>query len=277
MRPEGQESALAAYLREVAAHPLLTKDRERELAVAHRRDGDAGARERLILSNLRLVVSIAREYAGRGVELTDLIAEGNLGLLHAVDRFDPERGVRFSTHATWWIRRAIRRAVRSSARTIRIPAYMADIVARAKQTQAELQGRLGREPSMEELADEMALSGPRALFLQRALAAEPASLYENLGDGPESDMSLAAMLAAPESDRPDRLVFERMEMEALRGVLEAIDEREARILSLRFGLGEDGPLTLRAAGRRMGLSRERVRQIEKEALGKLKEALGGQG
>jgi len=268
---------LGAYLREVGRHPLLTREQEQEHASRLRRDADPAAREHLILGNLRLVVSIAREYAGRGPDLTDLIAEGNLGLLHAVDKFDPRRGVRFGTYATWWIRRAIRRAVNSSARTIRIPAYMVETVARAKQTQVALRDRLGREPTMAEVAEQLKLSGAGARFLQRALAAETTSLYEDLTDAAQSGMSLAAVLAAPDSEQPERVVFDKMEMQALRDLLDAIDQREARILSLRFGLAEDGPRTLREVGRRMGLSRERVRQIEKRALEKLKEALGSAG
>ena len=277
MRRGGQDPVLRAYLREVGAHPLLTREQEQEHASRLRRDGDPAARERLILGNLRLVVSIAREYAGRGPDLMDLIAEGNLGLLHAVDKFDPGRGVRFGTYATWWIRRAIRRAVNSSARTIRIPAYMVETVAHAKQTQVALRGRLGREPTMAEVAEQLKLSGTSALFLQRALAAETTSLYENLTDAAQPGMSLAAVLAAPDSEQPERVVFDKMEMQALRDLLDAIDQREARILSLRFGLAEDGPRTLREVGRRVGLSRERVRQIEKRALEKLKEALGSAG
>jgi RNA polymerase primary sigma factor len=277
MRRGRQDPVLSAYLREVGAHPLLTREQEHDLAVRLFRDGDGAAREQIILRNLRLVVSIAREYGGRGVDLMDLIAEGNLGLLHAVDRFDPDRGVRFGTYATWWIRRAIRRAVSSSARTVRIPAYMVEIVARAKQAQTSLRDRRGRAPTMAEVAEELELSMPRALFLQRALAAETTSIYEDLTDGGQPEMSLAAVLAGPESEQPDRVVFDHMEMDALRDLLDAIDEREARILSLRFGMAEDGPQTLREVGRRMGLSRERVRQIEKHALGKLKEALSGAG
>jgi len=277
MRRGGQDPVLGAYLREVGRHPLLTREQEQEHASRLRRDADPAAREHLILGNLRLVVSIAREYAGRGPDLTDLIAEGNLGLLHAVDKFDPRRGVRFGTYATWWIRRAIRRAVNSSARTIRIPAYMVETVARAKQTQVALRDRLGREPTMAEVAEQLKLSGAGARFLQRALAAETTSLYEDLTDAAQSGMSLAAVLAAPDSEQPERVVFDKMEMQALRDLLDAIDQREARILSLRFGLAEDGPRTLREVGRRMGLSRERVRQIEKRALEKLKEALGSAG
>jgi RNA polymerase primary sigma factor len=277
MRARRQDPVLTAYLREVGAHPLLTADEEHELAVRLWRHGDSAAREQIILRNLRLVVSIAREYSRRGVDLMDLISEGNLGLLHAVDRFDPDRGVRFGTYATWWVRRAIRRAVSSSARTVRIPAYMVEIVARAKQAQGALRDRLGHAPTMAQVADELALSGPRARFLQRALAAETTSIYEDLTDGAQPEMSLAAVLAAPGAEQPDRAVFDKMEMDALGDLLDAIDERDARILSLRFGLAGDGPQTLREVGRRLGLSRERVRQIEKRALGKLKEALGDAG
>ncbi|MCK4374491.1 MAG: sigma-70 family RNA polymerase sigma factor, partial [Candidatus Brocadiae bacterium] len=179
----------------------------------------------------------------------------------------------FSTYATWWIRRAIRRAINSSARTIRIPTYMIEIVARAKQAQGALRSELDREPTMDEIAEAVDLSGTRARLLQRVLSAETTSIFEALPVGGRSELSLAAILRSPDADRPDQVVFDRMELQALADLLETIDEREARILSLRFGLERDGPKTLREVGRLVGLSRERVRQIERKALQKLKEAL----
>lgn len=277
MRTGGRDSALGAYLSDIGRYPLLSREEEQRLARRVRHEHDAAARERLVQSNLRLVVSIAKDYAGRGRDLMDLVAEGNLGLLHAVEKFDPGRGVRFGTYATWWIRRAIRRAVSSSARTIRIPAYMVETIARAKRTQSALRTELGREPTAEDLADRLDLGSVRARFLQKALAAETRSLYDDLSRGGRSGSSLAQVLASPDSQQPDRIVFDQMEMRALQDLLETIDEREAHILSLRFGLEADGPKTLREVGRRVGLSRERVRQIERGALQKLKDALTSQG
>lgn len=282
-----QDSALRQYLREIAAYPLLTREEEQGLARRIARTGDRKAKEQMALCNLRLVVNIAKAYAGRGLELMDLIEEGNLGLLHAVERFDPDRGFRLSTYATWWIRKAIRRAANSSARTIRIPAYMVEVLARAKQAQSEMRGELGREPTMEELAQNLALDPTRAQLLQRVLASETTSIYENLAGAPP-EVTLAAVLRGRNADHPERVVFDRMQLRTLADLLATIDEREAKILSLRFGLEPDpsapngvsgrepmrgGPKTLRQVGRQVGLSRERVRQIEKRALQKLKEAM----
>jgi RNA polymerase primary sigma factor len=277
MRRGTQDSTLKQYLHEIGAYPLLTKEEELDLAGRIVRDDDPQAKERMILCNLRLVASIAKEFAGRGLDLLDLIEEGNLGLLHAVERFDPARGFRFSTYATWWIQRAIRRAVSSSARTIRVPTYMVEMVAKAKQAQTALRAEMGRSPTMAEVAEQLDLSGHRALLLQRGLAAETTSIYEGPGAGGQSETTLAAILRSPDEESPDEEVFGRMELQALEELLATIDEREAQILSLRFGLDRDGPKTLREIGREVGLSRERVRQIERKALEKLKEALSSAG
>lgn len=277
MRRGTQDSTLRDYLRQIGAFELLSREEEQKLARRIVRQGDPKAKEQMVLCNLRLVASIAKEFAGRGLDLLDLIEEGNLGLLHAVEKFDPERGFRFSTYATWWIQRAIRRAINSSARTIRIPTYMIEIVARAKQAQGALRSELDREPTMDEIAEAVDLSGTRARLLQRVLSAETTSIFDALPVGGRSELSLAAILRSPDADRPDQVVFDRLELQALGDLLETIDEREARILSLRFGLERDGPKTLREVGRLVGLSRERVRQIERGALQKLKEALTGAG
>ena len=277
MRRRTQDSALRYYLRDIGRYPLLTKEEELELARRVARKADAKAKEQMILCNLRLVVVIAKEYAGRGLDLVDLIAEGNLGLLHAVEKFDPDRGFRFSTYATWWIHKAVRRAINSSARTIRVPAYMIELVGRAKQTQSALRGEGHREPTMGEVTRRLALKGTRARLLRRALSAETMSIYEGVPAGGGAQVSLAAILKTRDVDRPERAVFDKMALETLSHLLESIDDREGRILALRFGLERGGPRTLREVGRRVGLSRERVRQIEKGALQKLKEAMGRAG
>ncbi len=274
MRRGTQDSTIRDYLHEIGRYTLLT--REEEQAVARRIvKGDEAAKEQMILCNLRLVASIAKEYSGRGLDLMDLIEEGNLGLLHAVEKFDPERGFRLSTYATWWIRRAIRRAVNSSARTIRIPTYMIEIVAKAKQAQARLRSELGREPTIEETTAALELSGTRAMLLQRVLTAETTSIYDGPTAPGQSDLTLAAILRDRDEEPPDEEVFDEIALEALAELLGTIDEREAHVLELRFGLDHDGPKTLREVGKLIGLSRERVRQIEKRAIQKLKEALAG--
>lgn len=273
MRRGTQDAALRQYLREVGRYPLLTKEEEGELGRRIVRDGDRRAKERLILCNLRLVASIAKGFTGRVLDLMDLIEEGNLGLLHAVERFDPTRGFRFSTYATWWILRATRRAVNTSARTIRIPTYMVEVVAGAKRAQAALRDELRREPTMREVANRLGLKGTRAQLLRRAMSAETLSIYEGAPGAGAPEVSLAAVLRSRDTARPDQATFDKMELQTLAHLLETIDEREARILALRFGLGKGTPKTLRETGRRVGLSRERVRQIEKSALRRLKEAM----
>jgi RNA polymerase primary sigma factor len=264
-------------LREIGRYPLLTREEEVELSRRIIHKDDAEAKDRMITCNLRLVANLAKDYAGRGLDLMDLIEEGNLGLLHAVEKFDPEKGFRFSTYATWWIRRAIRRAINSSVRTIRIPTYMVEMVAKAKQAQAALRGDLGREPTIDEVADQLDFDEARKRLLQHGLGAETTSIDANLASSDQSEITLAAILHSAEDETPSEFVFEQMELEALGELLGMIDEREAQILALRFGLEQDGPKTLREVGRAVGLSRERVRQIEKRALQKLKEALSSAG
>jgi RNA polymerase primary sigma factor len=275
MRRGTQDIALREYRKEIGRYPLLSKEEEEALARRIIRTGDPRAKQEMILANLRLVAKIATEFSGRGLDLMDLIEEGNLGLLHAVEKFDPGRG--FSTYATWWIRQAIRRAINSSARTIRVPTYMIEVIARAKHAQSALRAELGREPTMDEVTETLALKGTRARLLRRALASETMSIYQGVQAAGAQEVSLAAVLKGPDSYRPEREVFDRLELEMLGNLLETIDEREARILSLRFGLEGEGPKTLRQVGRLVGLSFERVRQIERRALQKLKEAMTGAG
>lgn len=277
MAQKSRDSAVRLYLEEISQHPLLDKEQEQVLARRITRTGDPEARERMIVSNLRLVVKIARDFTGRGLDLMDLIEEGNLGLLRAVERFDPDRHVRFSTYATWWIQRAVRRALNSSARTIRIPTYMVELVAEAKQAQAALRAKLGREPTIEELAERLTLDEPHARLIGRILSAETTSIYDEPAGHGHPEVSLAAVLKDRRTMPPDEAVMDRIQWEALGRMLKAIGEREARILSLRFGLDDDTPRTLRQVGAELGISRERVRQIEKQALQKLKTAMSMAG
>ena len=265
---------LSSYLSRIGSYPLLDRETEQTLARRYRNEGDLKARDLLILSNLRLVVSIAKKFQRRGLPLMDVIEEGNVGLMNAVDRFDPERGLRFSTLATWWIERAIRRALYSSVRTVRVPAYMFEIVARAKQTALLIEEETGRPAIIEDVAARMNLKKRTANLLQHAMRARTRSLSEPIGDG-EADphAALAAVLEDKATERPDEIVLGEMERAALHRMILSIDRREARILALRFGLDDDEPRTLTEIGRIVGLSRERVRQIEHHTLQRLKEAL----
>lgn len=266
------DATLRDYLREIGRYKLLNRDEEHELG--HRiQQGDEQAKEDMILANLRLVVNIAREFANRGLDMMDLIEEGNLGLLHAVTRFDPERDVRFSTYGTWWIRRAIRRALNSSARTIRIPTYMVEIIAHAKRAQTILRTELDREPTMDEVAERMDMDSSHARLVERLLASETNSLYENPTGGSTPGVTLAGVLQDVNVAAPDELVFDQMQLETLSGLMGTITDREAEILSLRFGLHHERAMTLREVGKKVKLSRERVRQLEKRALEKLKTAM----
>jgi RNA polymerase primary sigma factor len=260
-------AALNAYLREINRVPLLTAEEERDLA--HRiREGDLEAREQMIQANLRLVVSIAKNYGGRGLSLMDLIEEGNIGLMRAVEKFDPGQETRFSTYATWWIKQSIRRALVNTVKTVRIPSYLVEVITRLRHKTAELEQTLGREPSLGELAKALDLEEENVRVLKRAIRAEAT------GAG---TVSLDAIPAASETivdervQRPEDAFFRRYDLGKIEDLLGAISEREASILRLRFGLekGQKEPLTLKEIGERIGLTRERVRQIEAEALRRL--------
>jgi len=270
-RPSGS-SDLQQYLAWIGQFPLLSRERELELARRYAQSRDRKARDELIVCNLRLVVSVAKRFRGKGLPLSDLIAEGNLGLIKAVERYDPDRGTRFSTFATWWIDRAIRRALYTTARTVRIPAYMFEVIGRAKETERILQEKLGRPPTMEEIAQHLHLNRQTAFLLRQAMDTSITSLSVPSG-GREGEIPLGMLLEDPSATAPDRELLDQVDREALYRVIQSIDEREARILSMRFGLDGEPPKTLGEIGRVLGVSRERVRQLERRALDKLKEAL----
>jgi RNA polymerase primary sigma factor len=269
-RPNGPaRSPLETYLREINQTPLLTAEEERELA--HRIGaGDYAARDRMVRANLRLVVNIARGYQGKGLGLEDLIAEGNLGLVRAVEAFDPAHETRFSTYASFWIKQSIKRTLVNTAKTIRLPAYMVELLAKWRRATAALQEELGRTPTSEEIAQRLRISRKKLHVITKALRLASAAPQ---AEQAEEGWSIDEMLMDGGARAPDAELVQAEELRQIMALLGSLDERAAKVLRLRFGLDEEGPLTLSEIGTRLGLTRERVRQIVKEALGRLGEAM----
>ena len=264
----GESDAVMTYLREIGRVPMITHDREIELA-KRIESGDRDAMKQFILANLRLVVSIAKRYVGRGLTLLDLIQEGNIGLIRAVQRYDWRRGHRFSTHATWWIRQAISRAVADKGRTIRLPVYVNTALNRIRRERQRLLQELGREPTELELAEATGLDPIRMIELQSAPGA-PVSLELPVGEDEEQE--LGDVLADTESATPEDLATTQTLKDEVQRVLESVlTPREQLVLQLRFGLGNGQAHPLEQVGRELGITRERVRQIEAGALAKLRQ------
>ena len=228
------------------------------------------ARDRLVKSNLRLVVNIAKRFSRRGMPLSDLIEEGNLGLIRAVEGYDPDQNTRFSTYASWWIKQAIKRSLINSRQAVHIPAYMVEMIAKWKQAKTLFAEKEGRQPTMQELAGFMDLPERKVQMIRRAVTAFTSS-KQSASD--ESDVSLSETLTDNRTPRPDEAIFSEVESSTLQRLLDEIDEREAAILRLRFGLDDSEPMTLKDIGAKIGLTRERVRQIQDEALRKLEALL----
>ena len=264
----GESDAVMTYLREIGRVPMITHEREVELA-KRIESGDRDAMKQFILANLRLVVSIAKRYVGRGLTLLDLIQEGNIGLIRAVQRYDWRRGHRFSTHATWWIRQAISRAVADKGRTIRLPVYVNTALNRIRRERQRLLQELGREPTELELAEATGLDPIRMIELQSAPGA-PVSLELPVGEDEEQE--LGDVLADTESASPEELATTQTLKDEVQRVLESVlTPREQLVLQLRFGLGNGQAHPLEQVGRELGITRERVRQIEAGALAKLRQ------
>ncbi len=254
------------YLKEIGKVPLLTADEEIELA-KRMEQGDEDAKKRLCEANLRLVVSIAKRYVGRGMLFLDLIQEGNLGLIKAVDKFDYRKGYKFSTYATWWIRQAITRSIADQARTIRIPVHMVETINKLIRVSRQLLQELGREPSPEEIADEMGLSVDKVREIQK-VAQEPVSLETPIGE--EEDSHLGDFIPDEDVPQPVEAAAFSMLKEQLVEVLDTLTDREQKVLKLRFGLEDGRARTLEEVGKEFEVTRERIRQIEAKALRKLR-------
>ena len=260
------DDPVKAYLKEIGRVPLLTMEQELELARAAQA-GDADARRKLSEANLRLVVSVAKRYAGRGLPFLDLIQEGNLGLMKAADKFEPDRGFRVSTYATWWIRQSITRAIADQGRVIRIPVHLVESINRVKKTAGELLRRTGREPTAEEIAAQLDMEPARVRELIQ-LAQDPISLETPVGE--EEDAHLEDFIQDDEAGVPADEAGRQLLRRELMNVLKSLTPREERVIALRFGLEDGRARTLEELGREFNVTRERVRQIEAKALRKLR-------
>ena len=258
---------LGWYLERIKSTPLLTAEQEKQLARRIREHSDPLAREQMIHANLRLVVKIAKEYSNPGMTLGDLVAEGNLGLMRAVEEFDPDAGVRFSTYAAWWIKQAIKRAMINAGQPVHIPAYLVKLISKWRRTARELENRLGRPPTTEEMARKLRISRKKAEIVRRGLVAVNAPSQM----GADETQAIAEMLADEQSQLPEKALMDAAVAPMIAKLLERLEPRERKILELRFGLdGHEGPQrTFKEIGRIIGLTRERVRQLEKKALAEL--------
>jgi RNA polymerase primary sigma factor len=263
--PNQSSEGLSAYLKAISKIPLLTRVEEQELARRVRR-GDAAAKERMVLANLRLVIAIARKYRGMGLPLADLIGEGNLGLIKAVERFECEKGFRFSTYASKWIRQAITKTLATDSRTVRLPANVIETIRKVRATEESMLRNEQTEPAEADVCSRLGLSSAR--YAQMANASSSVSL-----DAPcsaDSEVSLHEMLPDMTSDMPDRIAFEHIDSARLESYLRNLSKRERRILSYRFGLDDGNLRSLAETGKMVGITRERIRQIEKRAIEKIR-------
>ena len=264
------DATIKEYLKEIDESPLLNWEQEKELASRVIEQNDPEARDRLVRSNLRLVVNIAKRFSGKRMTLGDLIEEGNLGLLRAVDSFDPEHGVRFSTYASWWIKQGIKRSLLLNSQPLHVPTYMVESINQWRYMATELEARLGREADVKEMSEAMKIP------LKRAKAVKQVIGMVNMGfqnDSDEDGQGLNETLQDDHAALPEEALVSAEELSKAVRLLGEIEPREAEILTLRFGIGENQTLTLKEIGEKLGLTRERVRQIQRSALAKLNELM----
>ena len=263
------DDSVRLYLREIGKIPLLTPEEEADLAQRIVK-GDKKAKDKMVESNMRLVVSIAKRYGGRGLDFLDLIQEGNTGLLRAVEKFDPEKGFKFSTYATWWVRQAITRAIADQARTIRIPVHMVETINKVLRTTRKLTTDLNREPTTEEIAAELHMEPDKVDYVMR-IKQDIASLDASVGrDGDDEDSVLGDFVEDEERISPEDSAANQILKEQLSEIISTLTDREQKIIRLRFGIGGGRPHTLEEVGAEFDVTRERIRQIEAKALSKLR-------
>lgn len=263
------DDSVRLYLREIGKIPLLTPEEEAELAQRIVK-GDKKAKDKMVESNMRLVVSIAKRYGGRGLDFLDLIQEGNTGLLRAVEKFDPSKGFKFSTYATWWVRQAITRAIADQARTIRIPVHMVETINKVLRTTRKLTAELNREPTNEEIAKALDMEPEKVDYVMR-IKQDIASLDASIGrEGDDEDSVLGDFVEDEERDSPEDSAANQILKEQLSEIIATLTDREQKIIRLRFGIGGGRPHTLEEVGAEFDVTRERIRQIEAKALSKLR-------
>jgi RNA polymerase primary sigma factor len=263
------DSSLKLYLREISKTPLLTPEEEVQLAKRIKK-GDKEARSHMIRANLRLVVKIAQDYAGYGLPISDLISEGNIGLMKAVERFDPKKGGKLSTYAAWWIKQSIKRALANQSKTIRLPVHMVDKIAKMRRISTILAEALGREPTDEELAEEIGLPRRKLAMLKQA-SQRPTSLDAPINEGEATEYG--EIIGDERAANPLEMLSDKNLQGQLDGLLSVLDERERKIIDERFGLTGKKPMTLEEVGRQFGVTRERIRQLQNSALTKMRRAL----
>ena len=269
MAIEDSDTGFQLYLREIGQFSLLTVKEEVQLARKIKR-GDQEARSRMVRCNLRLVVKIARDYSNYGLPLLDLISEGNIGLMKAVERFDPKKGGKLSTYAAWWIKQSIKRALANQSKTIRLPVHLVDKIAKIRRVSMQMTEELGREPTDEELAEEVGLSPSKVTALKSA-AIRPTSLDQPIGD--DDSTQFGDLVGDTEAQDPFEMLRDKDLHNEVGGLLDVLDERERRIINCRFGLDGKKPKTLEDVGVKFGVTRERIRQLQNIALAKLRKAL----